>query len=443
VICRFIAEHREEFGVAPICRVLTAHGCKIAPRTFYAWRTRPLSKRALWDTTMTAVLASYYDERDSCGRRKPESLYGSLKMWAHLQRQGIAVARCTVERLMAANGWQGATRARKVRTTVPDPTAPRPPDLVDRNFRVEAPDTLYVADFTYVKMVPCFAYTAFVIDAFAGTIVGWEVSASKETAFVQRAVNQAVTLRSMQGTPLQGNTIHHSDAGSQYTAIRFGETLFLQGLQPSIGSVGDAYDNALAETTIGLYKAECIASGSPFRKGPFRTIADVEEATSAWVHCGGPSLDEVLGGTTPVGSCTAWVGSLRSSSRPRTTLSSVLTSQLHTDNRGVYETRDGSVSLHGGVPTGRGYVVSRHRRFPHLRGRGRGSGRQRRDAAHVGAYGQRHGWGVRRPVTAARRPRPRNCHCCGRRTRGCAARRRNGSSNARSCAGQPPISRRR
>lgn len=284
MICRFIAEHRDTFGVAPICRVLTAHGCKIAPRTFYAWRTRPLSKRALWDTTITAVLASYYDERDEHGRRKPESLYGSLKMWAHLQRQGIAVARCTVERLMAAHGWKGATRAKKIRTTVPDPTAPRPPDLVDRDFRVDRPDALYVADFTYVKMVSCFAYTAFVIDAFAGTIVGWEVSASKETAFVQRAVNQACSLRSIQGNPLQGKTIHHSDAGSQYTAIRFGETLFLQGLRPSIGSVGDAYDNALAETTIGLYKAECIAADSPFRKGPFRTIADVEEATSAWVH---------------------------------------------------------------------------------------------------------------------------------------------------------------
>ncbi|KHJ73940.1 hypothetical protein QR64_04225 [Rhodococcus sp. Chr-9] len=264
--------------------MLTEHGCKIAPRTFYAWRSRPLSKRALWDATITAVLASYYVERDEHGRRKPESLYGSLKMWAHLQRQGIEVARCTVERLMRGNGWRGATRAKKVRTTVPDASASRPPDLVDRNFRVERPDALYVADFTYVRMVPCFAYTAFVIDAFAGTIVGWEVSTSKETAFVERAVNQACMLRSMQGNPLLGSTIHHSDAGSQYTALRFGETLFLQGIRPSIGSVADAYDNALAETTIGLYKAECIADDSPFRKGPLRTVSDVEEATSAWVH---------------------------------------------------------------------------------------------------------------------------------------------------------------
>ncbi len=284
MICRFIAEHRDQFGVVPICRVLTEHGCTIAPRTFYAWLARPLSKRALWDATITAVLASYYVERDEHGRRKPESLYGSLKMWAHLQRQGIEVARCTVERLMRVNGWRGTTRTKRVRTTIAEPSAPRPPDLVDRNFRVDRPDALYVADFTYVRMVPCFAYTAFVIDAFAGTIVGWEVSTSKETAFVERAVNQACMLRSMQGNPLRERTIHHSDAGSQYTALRFGETLFLQELRPSIGSVGDAYDNALAETTIGLYKAECVADDSPFRKGPLRTIGDVEEATAAWVH---------------------------------------------------------------------------------------------------------------------------------------------------------------
>ena len=284
MICRFIAEHRDQFGVVPICRVLTEHGCTIAPRTFYAWLSRPLSKRALWDATITAVLASYYVERDEHGRRRPESLYGSLKMWAHLRRQGIEVARCTVERLMRVNGWRGATRVKKIRTTVPEPSAPRPPDLVDRNFRVDRPDALYVADFTYVRMVSGFAYTAFVIDAFAGTIVGWEVSTSKETAFVQRAVNQACTLRAMQGNPLRGNTIHHSDAGSQYTALRFGETLFLQGLLPSIGSVADAFDNALAETTVGLYKAECIADDSPFRIGPLRTVSDVEEATSAWVH---------------------------------------------------------------------------------------------------------------------------------------------------------------
>lgn len=284
MICRFIAEHKQRFGVVPICRVLTEHGCAIAPRTFYAWRTRGPSKRALWDAAITSILASYYVERDEHGRRKPESLYGSLKMWAHLQRQGIQVARCTVERLMREHGWSGATRMKKVRTTIADPAAQRAADLVDRDFRTEGPDRLYVADFTYVRTVSGFVYTAFVIDAYAGVIVGWECSVSREQAFVARALNQACMLRSIQGTPLQGNTIHHSDAGSQYTAVRFGETLYLHGITPSIGSVGDAYDNALAETTIGLYKTECIATDSPFRTGAFRTLSDVEQATSAWVH---------------------------------------------------------------------------------------------------------------------------------------------------------------
>lgn len=214
MICEFIAEHRARFGVAPICRALSAHGCKIAPRTYWAWVRRAPSRRALWDITVTEILAGYY-EPDDHGRRRPESLYGSLKMWAHLRRQGIEVARCTVERLMRANGWSGVTRARRVRTTVADPAATRAPDLVDRQFAVAAPNTLFVADFTYVAMVSGFAYTAFVIDAFAGTIVGWETSWSKETAFVERAVHQAASLRLRQGNPLKGNIIHHSDAGSQ------------------------------------------------------------------------------------------------------------------------------------------------------------------------------------------------------------------------------------
>jgi putative transposase len=145
VICRFITEHRTRFGVAPICRVLSEHGCPIAPRTYYAHLARPLSKRALWDATITAVLAGYY-EPDALGRKKPESLYGSLKMWHHLLRQGVEVPRCQVERLMKANGWAGVRRVKKVRTTVPDPAAARPGDLVERQFAVPAPNRLLVAD---------------------------------------------------------------------------------------------------------------------------------------------------------------------------------------------------------------------------------------------------------------------------------------------------------
>jgi putative transposase len=287
VICEFIVAHRDRFGVVPICRVLTAHGHKIAPRTYYSWVQRAPSKRSLWDTTITEILAGYYvPQVDSEGEKKklpPESLYGSVKMWAHLQRTGIPVAKCTVERLMRLNGWRGVVRTKKVFTTVADPTADRPADQVQRDFSAAAPNELVVADFTYVPMLSGFGYTAFVIDAFAGLITGWECSTSKETRFVESAVRQASEYRRNQGYPLIGETIHHSDAGSQYTSIRFGETLMLEGLIPSIGSVGDAYDNALAETTIGLYKTECIRAGSPFRQGPLRTLADIEKITSAWV----------------------------------------------------------------------------------------------------------------------------------------------------------------
>jgi putative transposase len=230
------------------------------------------------------VLSGVY-QPDEQGRRPPESLYGATKMWAHLNREGIPVARCTVERLMRAHGWRGVTRTNRVRTTVADPAAARPSDLVDRQFHAAAPGLLYVADFTYVPMAGGgFGYTAFVIDASAGLIPGWECSISKEGAFVRRAIRQAAGYRHRQGHPLAEGAIHHSDAGSQYTAVRFGETLLLEGLQPSIGSVGDAYDNALAETTIGLYKTECVRDGSPFRHGPIRTLADLEDITSAWVH---------------------------------------------------------------------------------------------------------------------------------------------------------------
>ncbi len=233
---------------------------------------------------MTQVLAGYY-EPDQDGRRRPEALYGSVKMWAHLNRTGIQVARCTVERLMRANGWRGVTRAKRIRTTIADPAATRAPDLVNRQFAVPAPNMLLVADFTYVRLATgTFAYTAFVIDAFAGRIVGWECSTSKHTAFVERAIAQAAAMRRRQGNPLQDKAIHHSDAGSQYTSVHLAETLQLHGLSPSIGTVGDAYDNALAETTIGLYKTECIREDSPFRRGPLIGLGSVEAITADWVH---------------------------------------------------------------------------------------------------------------------------------------------------------------
>ncbi len=289
MVCRFIAEHRERYGVAPICRALRTHlGIPIAPRTFHAWLVRGPSRRALWETTLTEILAGYY-EPDEHGRRRPESLYGAAKMWAHLRRQGIPAARCTVERLMRRHGWRGVTRSARVRTTIPHPDHPRAPDLVDRRFTVQTPNELFVADFTYVRIGAAggghrgFVYVAFVIDAFAGTIVGWDVSARPTADMVERALIDALTTRRRQRHPVGPGAIHHSDAGSQYTSIAFGARLLTEGLAGSIGTVGDAYDNALAETTIGLYKTECIQPGSPFHTG-LASFADVELATATWVH---------------------------------------------------------------------------------------------------------------------------------------------------------------
>jgi transposase InsO family protein len=283
-LCAFIAAHKDRFGVAPICRALRSLGIEIARETYYARNRRGPSKRALWDTTITEVLAGYY-EPDEHGLRPPESLYGSKKMWAHLNREGIEVAKCTVERLMAAHGWQGVTRAKTPRTTRADPDAERASDLVDRQFQVAAPNRLLVADFTYVvRLHGRWCYTAFVVDAFAGLIPGWQVGPHATEEFVTAALDDAIEQRARHGHPIPAGAIHHSDAGSQYTAVRFGERLLEAGILPSIGSVGDAYDNALAETTNGLYKTECVRLGSPFNPHGFDTVAEVEAATARWVH---------------------------------------------------------------------------------------------------------------------------------------------------------------
>jgi len=267
----------------PVCRALAVRGIEIAPRTYWDWAARPPSKRELWDAAVTEVLAGVYEPGQD-GRRPPEALYGTVKMWAWLNREGFPVAKCTVERLKKDHGWRGQTRGRRVRTTIPDPAAARPPDLLHRHFRASRPGLLHVTDFTYVPLAPGrFCYVAFVIDAFAGLIAGWECSLSKETGFVESALVQAVEFRRRNGQQLAGYAIHHSDAGSQYTSVRLAEALIVAGLTPSVGTVGDAYDNALAETTIGLYKTECTRDGTPFRNGPLETLADVEHVTSEWV----------------------------------------------------------------------------------------------------------------------------------------------------------------
>jgi transposase InsO family protein len=232
---------------------------------------------------VTELLAGYY-EPDERGRRRPESLYGSLKMWAHLRRQGVPVARCTVERLMRQHGWRGATRAKKMRTTVADPAAARAPDLVNRCFTAARPDALWVADFTYVPMTAGrFGYTAFVVDAFAGLIPGWQCSMTKHASFVEAAIRQAAARRRRQGHPLRG-TVHHFRRRQPVHLCPLRTDTVSQRPDPSVGTVGDALDNALAETTIGLYKTECVRADSPFRRGPIYTLADLEEITSTWVH---------------------------------------------------------------------------------------------------------------------------------------------------------------
>ena len=283
-LCEFVESHRYRFGVAPICRALTSAGLKIAPNTYRTWRRRGISKRELWDATITEVLAGYYTP-DQDGRLAPESLYGSVKMWAHLNREGIEVAKCTVERLMRLNGWAGVTRRGRPRTTISDPDAVRAPDLVDRKFATAAPDLLWVADFTYVaRIAGRWCYTAFTIDAFADAIVGWHTTQTADAAMVQASFAHALEHRAREGRVAPVGAVHHSDAGSQYTALHFAGQLAEADFRPSIGSVGDAYDNALAETIIGLYKTECVRIGSPFNPHGFNALGEVENATADWVH---------------------------------------------------------------------------------------------------------------------------------------------------------------
>jgi len=232
------------------------------------------------------VVAVFHElrERDQKGRQKPEVLYGRRKMTAWLARKGFPdISKHTVDRLMRQEGMNGLVRGRKARTTIQAKDGKRAGDLLNRNFTAPHPNHSWVTDFTYVPTWSGFVYIAFAIDLYSRAIVGWEASTVKDTAFVEACLKMALWRRDHAGRPVRPGMIHHSDAGSQYTSIRFTETVVLEGLTASIGSVGDAYDNAAAETVMGLYKNEAIKKGSPFRTGPLRTIADVEEITFDWV----------------------------------------------------------------------------------------------------------------------------------------------------------------
>jgi transposase InsO family protein len=263
----FIDDHREVYGVEPICRLLP-----IAPSTYYAHaaqRADPerLPARARRDAALMVEIRRVWEANFHA--------YGVRKLWRQLGREGIVAARCTVARLMRGMGLQGIVRGKKVRTTVPGPAANCPLDRVNRQFRAPRPNALWVSDFTYVATWTGFVYVAFVIDAYARRIVGWRASRTAHAGFVLDALEQALHER----RPVQGGgLVHHSDRGGQYLALRYTERLAEAGIEPSVGSVGDSYDNALAETINGLFKAEVI-----HRRGPWRSFEAVEFATLEWV----------------------------------------------------------------------------------------------------------------------------------------------------------------
>lgn len=265
--------HRGRFGVEPICRVLTEHGVKIAPSGYYAFKKRPKSARELRDTELIAQI-----ERVFWDRKLGRGISGARKIWRLLAREDIIVVRCTVERLMRQRGLRGVRRGEQFISTKPDPVAPRADDHVNREFRADRPNELWVVDFTYVPTWSKVAFTAFVTDVYSRRIVGWRTMDTMPTDLPLDALEMALWVRDRAGEKVKG-VIQHSNAGSQYTAVRLAERLAEVGAVASIGTVGDSYDNALAESVVGLYKTECVKID-----GPFRTADELELATLSWVH---------------------------------------------------------------------------------------------------------------------------------------------------------------
>jgi transposase InsO family protein len=279
----FIDEHREENGVEPICRQLP-----IAPSIYYEQKAREadpskLPERAVRDAELREEIERVWKENFG--------VYGARKVWRQLVREKVDIARCTVERLMREMGLRGVVRGRKVKTTISDDLAERPLDLVKRDFTADRPNQLWVADLTYVATWMGFVHVAFITDVFSRKIVGWRVSNSLRSDLALDALEQALHAR-----PDLENLVHHSDRGVQYLSIRYTERLGEAGIAPSVGSVGDSFDNALAETINGLYKAEVIR-----RNGPWRNIEEVEFATLEWVDWfNNRRLFEPIGSIPPV-----------------------------------------------------------------------------------------------------------------------------------------------
>jgi putative transposase len=263
----FIDEHRDLYGVEPICRAL-----QVAPSTYYAVKQRQRTPAARTLREREALVEIQRVHEASGG------LYGARKVWWQLDAEGAGIARCTIERLMRRHGLVGVVRGKRRRTTIADERAERPTDLVDRDFTATAPNRLWVADFTYVATWSGVVYVAFVIDVFSRRIVGWKADTTMKTSLVLDTLEMALWTRDRAGIPVSAGLVHHHDNGSQYTSFAFTQRLIEAGVDASVGSVGDAYDNALVESTIGLFKAEKIR-----REGPWKTLSDVELATLEWV----------------------------------------------------------------------------------------------------------------------------------------------------------------
>ncbi len=288
LIVAFIEEMRGKgHAVESICRVLCEQGCQVAARTYRAWSqpAQTVAARTLTDALVEDKVRELAWTIDEAGRRRltPEGLYGRRKMTPLVRRYMPDATPGAVDRAMRSLGLSGVRRAKGVRTTIPAKDGRRAGDLLNRNFSAPAPNRTWVMDFTYVRAWTGFVYVAFVVDVFAQRIVAWNAATAKDTDLVMAPLRMAIWQRDRDGHPIvPGQLIGHADAGSQYTSIRFTEHLDLEGVRPSIGSVGDAYDNALMESVIGLYKTECIRT-TVFHAGPYRTVGDVEFATAGWV----------------------------------------------------------------------------------------------------------------------------------------------------------------
>jgi putative transposase len=318
----YIDENREAFGVEPIC-----HTLEIAPSTYYAAKKRPPCRRHLRDQELRAHIRRVRAENY-------EVVYGARKVWRQLNREGIVVARCTVQRLMAEMGLVGRGRSRRRRTTIPADVGTRPADLVDRRFCASAPNQLWIADITYVATWSGFAYAAFVTDVFSRRILGWRVSNTLRSDLALDALEMAIWTR--QAEPLDG-LVHHSDRGVQYLSIRYTERLAAEGAVTSVGSRGDSYDNAMAESIIGLYKSELIYNET---QGPWRTVEDVELATLAWVDWWNKRrLLEPIGDVPPVELEAHWREQLENRPTGRTESDDRMDGAINTPDEGESDGR--------------------------------------------------------------------------------------------------------